>query len=261
LALVPQFSWPETDRSALDDYQIATNGRCAYLTKDSQIVLWEPATRRRVSWVWQVGQPTAISISADGKLLAAASGTNLVVWNWNLDRQSQLATFEKAKSEAQTLCFSADRQFIAAGNWDGTIEVWVIDRKERILPWQAHSLPITDLAFTPDGRRIVSVSNDARATLWDIRTRGAVMHFARTLNTFNSVTVSPDGTRIAAATDNRSIQVFNAATGRIVATLPTGDPKDPESLTFTQDGMTILIVKGNEVRAFRAPAVSFPLAP
>ncbi len=69
--------------------------------------------------------------------------------------------------------------------------------------------------------------------------------------------VTPDGLRIAAMTDDGLVQIWNAVTGRIVATLRVGQVEAQQALAFLPpDGDTLLAMAGSEVRVWRAPKLA-----
>jgi WD40 repeat protein len=151
--------------------------------------------------------------------------------------------------------FSRDGHLLAAGTWDGKVEVWNLIRKERVAIWRTHQYPPTDVNFLPDGKRLVTVSTDATAKLWEIETQQPLKTFVKTRNAFIALTTAPDGQRIAAGTDDGFIRIWNETTGREVATLKCGTPHEGFALQFLPtDGNTLVSLRSREVRIWRAPS-------
>ena len=92
-------------------------------------------------------------------------------------------------------------------------------------------------AFSPDGKRVVTASGYA-AHLWDQAT-------ARPLATMplgegvDRPTFSPDGSRILTITYSNSASMWDASTGRHIATL-AGHDGDVNSAVFSPDGSRII---------------------
>jgi Tol biopolymer transport system component len=125
-----------------------------------------------------------------------------------------------------------------------------LDYADAHLVWTtaAPNLAVADLAFSPDGR-LLAVA-DSNVTVWDVVTHRLVATLpcdgAPAPHT-NATAFSPDGHTLAMAgvcgpnQDSQfSLQLFDLASRRLVATLPDNDDGAYFSLAFSPDGRTLL---------------------
>jgi hypothetical protein len=109
--------------------------------------------------------------------------------------------------------------------------------------------PMTGAAFSPDGS-LLAVSSQQQPTLrvWRV-SDGALLYQVRTDGSAYNVTFSPDGTLLALGGLNstqggsagiNAAAVFDARTGRIVATLPSRSGDYLSAVAFSHDGARLV---------------------
>jgi WD40 repeat protein len=127
----------------------------------------------------------------------------------------------------------------------------------------AHTVPpdIVRLVFGPGGASLAAVDVRQDVHLIDRRSGAArrISWGERGHPRPSIVAFSPDGTRLATAVssdrgpdDASRVSLWDAAMGRRVATFP-GRAEQPEDLTFTRDGRSLLISSRSGVRLWRLP--------
>ncbi len=197
------------------------------------------------------------TLSTDGRYLAysvlqtAPPQVFEVVAVWDI-RQNKQIFFEKVEIKGEGTfiefepVFSPDGKRIAiALNQKNVIAVWDVASGKRLATLKGHSKGINGLAFTPDGHRIVSTSEDNTLRIWDRRT-GRQERMIGTDTEMWVVAVSPDGCRIATMERDMSgvwvVQFRDAATGRLVWTLPVGkEAFEGERLRFSPDSRLLML--------------------
>jgi WD40 repeat protein/serine/threonine protein kinase len=217
-----------------------------------------------------------ISQSADGRLLAAACGNNLylfdahtgasrgaltghtgpVIWGvYTRDNQRVITT-----SQDQTLRvwnaatgqellkrpigpgslggISPNGKRFASGGPDHTVQVWDTDFNQDPLVLRGHTAVPNSVAFSPDGKWMVSGSDDRTVRVWDVRT-GAPIHVLEG-HTARIMTVafSQDGKTLATG----SIGEWKLYSGETFEEIRTV-PEPGQWLAFGPDGKTLWTAK------------------
>jgi WD40 repeat protein len=113
-------------------------------------------------------------------------------------------------------------------------------RKPVIL--KGHAEEITALAFSPDSKMLATASSDSTVKLWAIAASGESL----TLKAGAPLAFSPNGKLLATAWETRTeraVKLWDAATGKDLATLKHGDYPDTvefvRELAFSPDGTSL----------------------
>ncbi|MEO8427269.1 MAG: WD40 repeat domain-containing protein, partial [Verrucomicrobiota bacterium] len=106
------------------------------------------------------------------------SGVAPVVQIWDLLSRTLIARLAghetKSIGGVFGLRFSPDGQFLATGDFAGTVRLWNLGtnkvdwRTNEPIALGSHGHPISSLVFSADGQRLVSTSNDHTAKVWDV---------------------------------------------------------------------------------------------
>src|SRR2546421_4772550 len=169
---------------------------------------------------------------------AGADGTAQV---WNVDTGQHLLTYRgheytgfrsrtKLTPTIYNVSWSPKGGHIASSGTGKNVHVWQADSGGSLFIYKNHFgffSYVFAIAWSPDGTRMASACNtttiDNTIHIWDIRTGKTLLrcdpHFGLTLSfSVLAVAWSPDGTRIAASCGDKTIRVWNTATGQHLAT-------------------------------------------
>jgi WD40 repeat protein len=221
----------------------------ASTSTDRTARLWDLASGMEVRRFPCTYYGPALAFSPDGRTLALGSGdaNKVTVALWD-------AATGKLRHEVKghrLAAFSPDgkRLLVAGVNDDLLLRDAATGAELRRLQPQhdhIHNYPEA-AAFFPDGKSIAAVDDWGDRIVWDAESGKERLHLAndsRQASELSALAVSPDGRLVASGggPSHRSIELWDAATGRAVRTLPGhGNPADKRvtkvnALTFSPDG-------------------------
>jgi WD40 repeat protein/serine/threonine protein kinase len=179
----------------------------------------------------------AIAVSPEGRQLATASTSHAVsLWDANSPAAQPAHVLRGHTRPISHLAFSPDGRQLATGSQD-SIRLWDTATGRQLFELPTDASPT--LAYSADGQRLLSNDIDGKYRLWD-PTSGKLVAKVGDGSAHQKprgVTFSPDGKRVAAAA-GKEVRVYDAATGRHVATLgPLEWPVD--DVSFSPDGKRI----------------------
>ncbi len=180
----------------------------------AKVALWDAASGRVQAWLeGQSGPVTAFAFAPDSATLASAGYQSSDVWLWDVP--------------------SGEPQLLIPGAVEGC--------------------SVESLAFHPQGRLLAvggidylaTGGSDGRIALWNVVARHPIRYFE---SGATALAFSPDGTRLAAATLNRTVLIWDTASGAEIATLE-GHSEPVTCVAFSPDGLSL--VSGSDDRSIR----------
>ncbi len=219
------------------------------------VMLWDPQTgealprklphyESRGHWV--------VFTSDEKRLITAGDAAVIHVYDLQRD-EVVLGPWEHPDHELLTtskrtvLVLSPDERWLASWlAYQETVALWDLeagnDQKPRLI---VHPRGIAAVAFSPDSQRLLTAGDDTRA--WDLTTgqpdEWKVRHLARA----TAIAVCRDGRQIATAHEDRTLRVWNAATGQPLG-IPMEHSSVPHQAAFMLDGQ--LLLAGTEEGAY-----------
>ncbi len=179
-----------------------------------------------------------VAFSPDGRLLATAclDGKTRI---WDVAGGTVRATLAGSDEGVTAVAFAPDGGLLAtASEDDGTVRVWDAGSwaLRRALTHPGHEL--SEVAFSPDGRRIAAKSREA-VLLWDTATWAVQAMVTGSGADGVALSVSADGRLLATASADRTVRIWDTATGTARTVL--ADETVPV-MEFSRDGTGLLTV-------------------
>ncbi len=185
------------------------------------------------------GSVTALAFSPDGKTLAAADGSyDLTLWEVSSGKLR--AKLNGVGSSTNRVCWSPDGK-IVYGTASNTWVAWDAatgKEKLRIEAKMARTVAGT-IALSPDGKILAAAGNSV-LKLWETENGGVITEYEVHPNyPTNWLAFSPDGKSVVTASNDRTAQVSEVATG--AGTTYTCESR-VSFAEFSADGKTLFVV-------------------
>jgi WD40 repeat protein len=206
---------------------------------------------RTVELQGKTGPGRHITLSPDGKTLAAQDGASIVLWE--VASGQEIKTLPVAGSDIGFLHFSPDGKMLAVGRGDWQVSLWDWrGGKERIFPMPVVSRPVVKChidstfhgSFSPDGKWFVAGAQlNEPLGVFDAATGREVN---RLMCRASTSLVSPDSKLIAVLSDENAkgeseavVRFFELASGKEKAQFRFGDQDPTFRIAFAPDGNSL----------------------
>jgi WD40 repeat protein len=189
--------------------------------RDPNIRIWDTATGREVRRL--EGQKTGVdevTISPDGKLLASAvRGGQVFLWEVATGRLVHKLGDDDAEL-GPYLRFSDDSKTLAIGGDGNSVELWDCTTGKQTREMPAPTNGLASMLTFHDGRLLayekpvpINDEGEAHICLWDVTANRIVRQFAGHPLGASSVILSNDGRMLASRGVDKTIRVWDVATG------------------------------------------------
>ncbi|MEV8632270.1 serine/threonine-protein kinase [Streptosporangium sp. NPDC051023] len=227
--------------------------RLAVTTGDTAggVAIFDTQTLKRIATVTapRQGNVTTVALSADGTVLACyvaypdmpgkVSGE---IHTW--DVPSGRHRWSRKQVYPDGLRFTPDGRALAVvGDEQRLLDVATGEPFGPSYGSPTVGVSVTGLAFSRDGSRFAIADQAGRLSIWETGGRKRVSETSLHVTAFDPMPAySPSGDVVAARTDERSVALWDVATGRRLGAPITAGAGELRSLAFTADGSQLVVV-------------------
>jgi WD40 repeat protein len=202
-----------------------------------------PAVLKVSMKVGPLSPVAAVVFSPDGKLLA--TGTHGRVAIWDLQTVKPVKVLTNVLGAVNDLRFSPDGKLLAVGGGQpsakGDLRLYRVSDWKLLGTLSGHTDVVSGIAFSPDGKLLVSASFDKTVRIWDVNTRQTLQTFTGHSDfVYAAAFIGPKGDIVASVSKDRSMKLFETATGKPKLTSSDRD-QDAIALAVHPDGKTAVV--------------------
>jgi WD40 repeat protein/predicted Ser/Thr protein kinase len=202
--------------------------RLATADDDGLVCVWDGKTGAKVGTCLEHNSKVlGLAFRPDGKRLLTTSADGTVrQWDPATSREVEPA-YDRHSGEVLAAAYSPDGAWVASGGTDRTIRLWKAEGRQDVAVLHGHTGAVIEVAFTPDGKRLASISQDRglgwagdqTVRVWDVDFRASLPVLHGHTKYVYPVAYSPDGRWIASGGWDRTVRLWDAATGEQCTTL------------------------------------------
>ena len=209
--------------------------------------LWETSTGRLIATLpGHRNTVTCSEFSPDGSHFATGS-LDQMVRVWNSETGQMVALLRGHLGQINSVSFRADGKRLASASHDHTIRVWDVPTGDLLTVLPGNTCEVSSVHFLQDGG-IVSASQAGAIRLWDARTVEGDGVLRGHTSFVYGIAVHPDSNRVASASWDATARIWDATTGKQLATLHHGDKAIVTSVAFHPDGEIVASRSRDSVR-------------
>ena len=167
----------------------------------------------------------SVAWSPDATRIASA-GDDSTVQVWDAATGRQVLIYRGHSNAVNAVAWSPDGKRIASASEDKSVQVWDTSNGGLVFTYRGHTKKVLAVAWSPDSRHIASGGEDKSVQVWSpikdkssffgtlrLTPRGQFSYKGHA-GRVNGLSWSPNGQRIASVSNDKSMQVWDASTGK-----------------------------------------------
>lgn len=194
---------------------------------DKTVRVWNASNGNSIqTYLGHTDRVQAVAWAPDG-MHVASGGDDRTVHIWNASTGALQRIYSGHADHVLGLAWSPDGTRIASASADKTVQVWDTATGRNIFTYRGHTNYVFAVAWSPDGKRLATGGNDKVVQVWEL-TKDTKGNFLTSLfsnrgsfayrdhsGRINAIAWSPDGRHIASVGSDKSLQIWNATSGKL----------------------------------------------
>ncbi len=231
--------------------QLSADGQLLAGLRGRETVLINRKTGKELLAISGLDHTGSFALSPDGSLLAlgstaALSGELNAIKLYNTANCEVIFHLPAHGAGVRTLLFTADSKTLVSGGGDCRIRLWDCVKGQE-LPREAgafqHRAAVWSLALSADGKTLVSGAE--AVFLWDIATGKLQRRLQGHIGEVYGVSLSADGRRVASLGADRTLRMWDTASGKELWKLALLGTSPASSAAFSPDSKVLAVGSGS----------------
>ncbi len=195
--------------NALNGARYSPDGaRIACARRDGTVEVLDAETGTTVATLADgLGETQRLAFGPDSTTIASTH-TDGKIALWTLDGARSIGRLE-APWPVFSIAFVRGTGRLAAGGWNGTLQVFDVATRAPVATLVGHAQVVTSISSAPDGSLLASASFDGTVRVWDAATGEARLVLEPGAGIAQNVSFAPDGNRITSAHDDGTFRIFD----------------------------------------------------
>jgi WD40 repeat protein len=218
---------------------LSPDGKTFATRREQNVIgVWDVATGKELHHFKARQKSVSVFVySPDGKSLATA-GTEPVISLWDVKTGQEAQKFETPAGAINMLAFSPNGRYLASKGGDRAVNLWGVASGNVLRQLDLPLFGVGAMTFSPDGKLLAACQGSV-IHLWDLAKNRPYPDLPGHVAGIYDLCYSAEGKRLTTAGEDRTVRLWDAATGKQLQTW-TKPEKNNFRMLLEPDGKGIL---------------------